>query len=197
MAREVRNSAGVNVTRQVCLDRDAVFHEKIDEGGIFKGAGAVANSFGAKEFDRIPDTLRSAGFARVNGDPPAGVAALGKMFDKKRRGEIRFVTGQIERDEMLAIREKRIEFLHGYVGAVSPAENSDQVHAQPGRRHPFRDPLHDAFNHFTRVECMRLGHEPRTKPQLEIINSLPFRVLDIFPGDPAAGIAVGQHPRQP
>jgi hypothetical protein len=197
MTREVGDSAGVDVARQVRLDGDAVFEKKIDQSGVFDGAGAVADAFGAEQFNGVPNALRTAGFTGVNGDPPAGIAGLGKMFDEQRRGEIRFVTGQIERDEMLAMREERVEFLMGNLGSVRPAQNSDQVHTQAGCLHPFRDSLHDAFDYFSWIQAMRLGHEPRTKPQLQVIDSFLFRVLHIFPRDPAAGLAICQHPRQP
>ena len=72
----------------------------------------MSDPFGAEKFHSLPHALRSAGFAGVNGNAPAGVAGFPEMFGEKGRGEIRFVAGEIECDQMLAVREQGIEFLH-------------------------------------------------------------------------------------
>ena len=44
---------------------------------------------------------------------------------------------------------------------------------------------------------MRFGHEERTEAQLEVIDPFALRVLDIFAGDPPAGIGVGKDAGHP
>ena len=44
---------------------------------------------------------------------------------------------------------------------------------------------------------MRLGHEPRTKSQLDVIDPFAFRVFDTFPRDTLASIGVTQHRSHP
>ena len=133
----------------------------------------------------------------MNRDAPAGVASFLEMFDKERRREIRLVARQIERDEMLAMRKQRLEFLHANLRAVRPTQNSDKVHGHVGGRDALSDPGHDAFDHFRHVELMRLRHEIRTEPQLQVIDPFPLRVLDVFPRDAPARVAIYQHPGSP
>ena len=64
----------------------------------------MTDPFGSEKSDCIPDTLGSSCFAGVNGNAPAGIAALAEMLGEKRRGEICLIAGEIECDQMLSVR---------------------------------------------------------------------------------------------
>ena len=59
------------------------------------------------------------------------------------------------------------------------------------------DAVHYGFDDAGRIETVGLSHEPGAEAQLDIVDPLPLRVLDIFVGDTAASIIIHQDADHP
>ena len=64
-------------------------------------------------------------------DMPSGIPGLIKVLCKKIAGKVRFVPGQIQPDDMLALAKQGSQFFPGNLRPISPnSKNTDQVHWQ-------------------------------------------------------------------
>src|SRR5438105_13143000 len=125
MTRQIWNRACLNITGQVRFDPDSFCEKKIQQSGILHCTHAVTNSLRAEQSDRIPNALWTRAFAGVNGHMPTGIAAAPKMFGKKLRRKICFVAGEIERDDVLALSQERVEFDMRRLRSISATQNSN------------------------------------------------------------------------
>jgi hypothetical protein len=78
------------------LEVDVVIAEVGDEGGVFVGAGAVADAGGLEELEGFPDAFGAEGFAGVGGAEEVVLAGVAVGFDVRGQREASFVGCDIE-----------------------------------------------------------------------------------------------------
>jgi hypothetical protein len=64
----------------------------------------VPDALGSQVAHRLPDTGRASRLTRVNGDTPPSVAPAPEVFDEQLAWHTGFISRQIERDEIAAMR---------------------------------------------------------------------------------------------
>jgi len=131
----------------------------------------------------------------MHGDAPSGVSPAAKMIDEFGSGNACFVAGEIESNELVAKREERFELTIDGTNAEGSAQNTDELYRQSevtdsgcyAITHGFDDPLG--------VEPMRVGHETRAEPKLDVVEPFTSRVFDVLIGDAPAGVVVRENAR--
>ena len=121
-----------------------------------------------------------------------GVTCPAEVVHKQRAGPPAFVAGQIEGDQLVAVRQERRQLLRRYIRSVVAAQDSDELHADAEIAHARRDPVGQSADDRHRVEPVRLGHEPRAEPELEVVDALSPGVFDVLVRDPLARVLVDE-----
>ncbi len=118
------------------------------------------------------------------------------MLAEQGRGKGEFVARQVDRHQVIAVRQQRIQFAVAGFGVVGAAHDADDLRADPGiafRRH---DAVGHGLDHAFRMQSVGFGHEPGAEPQLDVVDALPLCVLHVLVGHAPAGIQIVQDGRQ-
>ena len=141
--------------------------------------------------------MRAVDLAGVDGDLEAGVERAPKVLAKAPRREALLVARQVDRDQVVAVGQQRVQFVVAGLRVVGAAEDADHLRAHAGVALGRADAVGDRLDHPFRRQAVRLGHEPGAEAQFDVVEPLVARVLDVLVGDAAAGVEVGQDRRQP
>ena len=152
--------------------------------------GPVSDPLGTEPLNGMTDPGWAGRLARVDGHVPLGLAATAEVLLKQLAGPGRLIAGEIERGDLLAVDEQRIELARAGFGPEGTRHDPDHSGGESvvtlGRSHATENGLDDG----RRIESVRARHEERAETQLEPLESLGSGVLDRFGGYALAGLQV-------
>ncbi len=88
-----------------------MFHQILHQFGIMNGIDPMAYASRPQLPDGLPHALGTGGFSGVSRYLKSGITHPLEMLVKQLTGETQFITGQINRDQRLPVREQAIQLL--------------------------------------------------------------------------------------
>src|SRR5579875_213053 len=99
------NESGADVAREAYLKRRAPLGEQAENSRIIGGGKAVADAFGAEQFDRLAHALRSRTLAGMGDHVQAQFARLAKDVNEKFCGPAFLISSDPERHDAVLLED--------------------------------------------------------------------------------------------
>ncbi|CCJ88443.1 hypothetical protein BN132_371 [Cronobacter turicensis 564] len=197
MMRQRRHRTGLNIRGQAGLNADPLFRQEIHQRRIFHCFHAVADTLGAQLANRLPDALRACGFTGVNGDMPARVTPAVKVIQEQAAGEAQFIARQIQRGDVIAMRQQAFQLGHARLFTKGTAQDADKTGVHAEFAAALTHAVNHGFDYARHRQIVRHRHIARRETQLHVMQTVARGIFHIFVRHTAAGFERAEHLHAP
>ena len=153
----------------------------------------MTDTLGTEFANRLPDALRACGFTGVNGDMPARVTSTVEVVQEQAAGEAQFVARQIQRGDMVAMRQQAVQLRHARLFTEGAAQNADKTSVNAVVTAALTHAVNHGFHHAGYRQVVGHRHIARRETQFHIMQAVARGIFHIFIRHAAAGFQRAEH----